>query len=475
MGVFERAITILIADDSRETRESLRKLVAFEEGLVVVGEAADGAAAVALVREAKPDIVLMDVNMPGELDGIAATQVISLEVPESVIIMMSVQGEQEYIRKAMTAGAREYLTKPFTGDELVNTIRRVHELESSRRSRFRQAAQRQAERQGQRQGERQVETRPGVAVSVAADPAAAAAFTSAAAGGAAGVGVVPPAAAPGSSRHGVGHVVTVFGSKGGAGKTVVAVNLATVLAREKKARVALVDLDLEFGDVALMLDVAPRRTIGELAREEEPLDGDLVESYLLAHSSGVRVLPAPLSPEQAETIGGGAVNAILAALRHRYDYVIIDAPPSFTEPVLVALDASETILAVTTMELPALKNMSICLNILSTLGFAEDKVKLVLNRFGREFGLTLPRVEDKLGVSVWATIPSDGATVVPSVNRGVPFVLSDPKRPVSMAVRHMADTLVGSGTAVAGASRNETRGETRKVGGLGRVFARLVK
>lgn len=456
MGVFERAITILIADDSRETRESLRKLVAFEEGLVVVGEAADGAAAVALVREAKPDIVLMDVNMPGELDGIAATQVISLEVPESVIIMMSVQGEQEYIRKAMTAGAREYLTKPFTGDELVNTIRRVHELESSRRSRFRQAAQRQAERQVQRQGERQVETRPGVAVSVAADPAAA-------------------AAAPGSSRHGVGHVVTVFGSKGGAGKTVVAVNLATVLAREKKARVALVDLDLEFGDVALMLDVAPRRTIGELAREEEPLDGDLVESYLLAHSSGVRVLPAPLSPEQAETIGGGAVNAILAALRHRYDYVIIDAPPSFTEPVLVALDASETILAVTTMELPALKNMSICLNILSTLGFAEDKVKLVLNRFGREFGLTLPRVEDKLGVSVWATIPSDGATVVPSVNRGVPFVLSDPKRPVSMAVRHMADTLVGSGTAVAGASRNETRGETRKVGGLGRVFARLVK
>ena len=456
MGVFERAITILIADDSRESRESLRKLVAFEEGLVVVGEAADGAAAVALVREAKPDIVLMDVNMPGELDGIAATQVISLEVPESVIIMMSVQGEQEYIRKAMTAGAREYLTKPFTGDELVNTIRRVHELESSRRSRFRQAAQRQAERQGQRQGERQVETRPGVAVSVAAEPAAA-------------------AAVPGSSRHGVGHVVTVFGSKGGAGKTVVAVNLATVLAREKKARVALVDLDLEFGDVALMLDVAPRRTIGELAREEEPLDGDLVESYLLAHSSGVRVLPAPLSPEQAETIGGGAVNAILAALRHRYDYVIIDAPPSFTEPVLVALDASETILAVTTMELPALKNMSICLNILSTLGFAEDKVKLVLNRFGREFGLTLPRVEDKLGVSVWATIPSDGATVVPSVNRGVPFVLSDPKRPVSMAVRHMADTLVGSGTAVAGASRNETRGETRKVGGLGRVFARLVK
>lgn len=493
MAVPQRAITILIADDSRETRESLKKILAFEDDLAVVADVGDGAEAVRRARELAPDIVLMDVNMPGEYDGIAATQVISLEVPESVIIMMSVQGEQEYVRRAMAAGAREYLTKPFSGDELVNTIRRVHELESTRRSRFRAVQGALAQAAAQAPGPAAATgVTTGVTTGVAAGVAngvigpagGVAASTGVSVVGGSATGPITGVAAPaGGVKARAGKLITVFGSKGGAGKTVVAVNLAVVLAREKKVRVALVDLDLEFGDVAVMLDMTPKRTIAELAREEEPLDGELVESYLLVHSSGVRVLPAPLSPEHAETIGGGHVNAILVALRHRYDVVIIDAPPSFTEPVLAALDASEMILAVTTMELPALKNMAIGLNILATLGYPEQKVKLVLNRFSREFGLTLARVEDKLGVPVWATIPSDGGTVVPSVNSGVPFVLTEPRRPVSAAIRRLAEAVLG-GWDGAGGQRGGERGDGRSdtnvakkgiLGGLRHVFTRQAR
>ena len=120
-------IRILIADDIAETRENVRRLLQFEEDLEVVGTAADGEQAVALAEKIHPDIILMDINMPG-LDGIAATEMATVRFPDTAVVIMSVQGEQEYLREAMAAGAREYLVKPFGGDELANTLRRVYRL-----------------------------------------------------------------------------------------------------------------------------------------------------------------------------------------------------------------------------------------------------------------------------------------------------------------------------------------------------------
>jgi len=194
-------IRVLIVDDINETRTNIKRMLSFDGNIKVVGEGADGQEEVQKALNLKPHIVLMDVNMP-RMDGIAATERISLELPGCSVIMVSVQGEQEYLRRAMLAGARDFLVKPFNSDELLNTIHSVYELESKRTNRVEEKA--------------------------------------------------TPKRKP--------QVITVFGSKGGVGKTTLAVNLAVLLAKTKK-KVALVDLDLQFGDAKVFLNLCPKRSI----------------------------------------------------------------------------------------------------------------------------------------------------------------------------------------------------------------------
>jgi len=210
-----------------------------DKDIVVIGEASDGLEAIQKVKALNPDIVLMDVNMPG-LDGISATEKITTEHPGCGIIFLSVQGEPEYLRKAMMCGAREYLVKPCSGNELIDTIKKVYQIENRRNP--------------VGLGERGLQTKP--------------------------------------------QVVTVFGTKGGVGKTTIAVNLAVLLAKTKK-KVAVVDLDLQFGDISVFLNLMPRRTIAELAQEGSNIDISLVESYITPIISEIKVLPAPGRPESA--------------------------------------------------------------------------------------------------------------------------------------------------------------------------------
>src|ERR671936_68387 len=136
-------IRILIVDDIADTRDNLAKLIGFEPDMTVAGTADGGQAAIAMAKKERPNVILMDINMP-DMDGITATEIISNTVPESPIIMMSVQGEQDYLRRSMLAGAREFLGKPFSADELINAIRHVHELEKVKRARYAAAAPAQA-------------------------------------------------------------------------------------------------------------------------------------------------------------------------------------------------------------------------------------------------------------------------------------------------------------------------------------------
>ncbi|NLY56771.1 MAG: response regulator [Firmicutes bacterium] len=377
-------IRLLIVDDSPATRENVDKLCRFDDHIEVIGEAQNGREAIVAVKNLQPDIVLMDINMP-EIDGITATELISLEAPETGIIMMSVQGEQEYLRKAMVAGAREYLTKPFSGDEVINTIKRVYELEQKRK--LQQS-----------------------------------------------LTVVKPAE---------GRIVTVFSAKGGVGKTTIATNLAVALATEG-FRVVLVDLDLQFGDIALMLDLTPKRTITDLVGEGE-LTAELVGDYLLEHVSGVRVLPAPLRPEEAELVSPAQVQQILGLLKKDYDFVLVDTAPAFLGPILAALDLSEQILLLTTLELSALKNVKLSLETMLSLQYPPEKIRVIINRYATDIGISLDEYEKHLGVSTAGKIPSDGRTVVEAVNKGVPFILSNPKAPVSAAIRDLAAAIGGKG------------------------------
>jgi len=379
-------IRVLIVDDVPETCENIRCLLHFDPRIEVVGEARDGEEAIKKTEKLHPDIILMDINMP-VLDGVAATETISLHFPESAIIIMSVQGEQEYLRRAMAAGAREYIVKPFTSDELVSTIYRVYELEQKRKFHYRRWSDQM-------------------------------------------------------SRFREGKVVTVFSTKGGVGKTTIAVNLAVSLAKDFRYSVALVDLDLQFGDIAVMLNLKPRQTLSDLVTEYSQLDEELLNSYLLHHTSGIRVLAAPARPEYAEIVSPELVEKVINILKNNYDYVLIDTPGIFTDPVLVALDYAHTILFVLSLDLPTLKNVKLGLEVLDSLHH-KDKVKVVLNRAIPEIGITPTEVEKTLGIPLAAQIPSDGRLVVKSVNKGIPFCLSDPQSRVAESIRQIALHLAG--------------------------------
>src|SRR3954467_448426 len=249
----------------------------------VAGTAGGGQEAVNLAKKVRPNVILMDINMP-DMDGITATEIISNTVPESPIIMMSVQGEQDYLRRSMLAGAREFLVKPFSADELINSIRHVHELEKVRRARYAPVQQAAA---------------PGAApVAVGAQPTR-------------------------------GKVISFFSPKGGVGGTTSATNLAVALHQLSQKPVVLVDGSLPFGDIAVILNMSPKaKTIADLIGSFENTDSDVLESVLVSHSTGIKVLLAPPTPESADLITGANMKHILELLRERYAYIVVDTWPS---------------------------------------------------------------------------------------------------------------------------------------------------
>lgn len=396
-------IRVLLVDDVQETRDNIRRILAFDQDIAIVGEARDGLEALQKVEAIQPDIVLMDVNMP-RLDGISATEKITLAHPGCATIFLSVQGEPEYLRKAMLAGARDYLVKPFSGDELIDTIKRVYQMESKR-------------------------TKPGKEINK---------------------GLFKP------------HIVTVFGTKGGVGKTTIAVNLAVLLAQTKK-KVAIVDLDLQFGDISVFLNLMPKRTIAELAQEGSQLDIDLVESYMIPHISGIKVLPAPGRPEYAELITSSQVESVIAVLKNSYDYIIIDTPPMFTETNLSALDYSSQVLLALSLDLATIKNVKLSLELLDSLHH-KGKTKVILNRANEDSGIKISNAEETLEFLLAAQVPSDGKLCVSALNKGIPFVLSDPNAKVSQAIKNIANMVIhDQGT------QEDLKGE-RRGNFLGRLF-----
>lgn len=374
-------VRIMIVDDIAETRENIKRLVELEKDFQVVGEAQDGESGIELAKQIVPDIVLMDINLPG-IDGLKASEILSQELPQTSIIMVSVQEEQYYMRQAMAAGARGYLMKPFSRDELVEAIRRVFSLEQKRRD-FRTSVQ---------------EVRR------------------------------PPA-----------QVVTIFSGKGGVGKTTITVNLATALATLTGEKVAVLDLDLQFGDVALMMDLNGKVTMADLTQEVDTIDAERMEDYLLTHKSGVKVLAAPARPEEAEFIRGGHIGKVIQILRQNYKYVLIDTAPTFQEVNLAALDQSDKIFVVSVLELATIKNIHLSLQIMEQLNYAQDKINLILNRADSEHGLGLKELEKTLQMSVKVKIPSDGSVAVRALNTGEPFVLSNPKSAIAKSIFELAN------------------------------------
>lgn len=247
------------------------------------------------------------------------------------------------------------------------------------------------------------------------------------------------AAIPEDETSELGRVITVFSTKGGAGKSVLATNLGVILAQRADGPVALVDADLQFGDIAVMLKLAPQHTIVDAVGSFDRLDVGFLESLLATHQpSGLRVLPAPLEPAFADQIGAEQMNSIIRLLRTFCSYVVVDTPAYFNDVVLGLIEESDDVLLVAGMDIPNIKNVKIGLQTLRLLNTPMNKIHLILNRANSKVKLEVSEVERTLQVKADALIPSD--IVVPqSVNKGTPVVIDAPRSAIAKSLEQLAD------------------------------------
>jgi pilus assembly protein CpaE len=259
-------------------------------------------------------------------------------------------------------------------------------------------------------------------------------------------GVVTRAEAAADTQE-LGKVIVAFSTKGGVGKSVVATNTAVVLATECTGRVALVDSDLQFGDVAVLLGIPPMHTTTDAAGAINGADEQLMEGLLATHkASSLRVLCAPVEPSAGDQITAEEMTGIIQMLRRMFDWIVIDMPPHFDDVVLALIEEADHVLLVASMDIPSIKNLKVGIQTLDLLAIAGGKLRLVLNRANARVHLDVSDVERALGVPAEFRIPSDIA-IPQSVNRGVPVVLDKPRAPAALALRNVAESFLTAAAA----------------------------
>jgi pilus assembly protein CpaE len=380
-------IRLLIVDDMAETAQNVQKLLHFEKDIRVVGIASSGRDAIQKADQLRPDVILMDINLR-DMDGVEVAEVINRQI-NTCIVMMSVQADPEIFSQAMSVGARGFLVKPFTSEKLVRTIRRA------------------------------IENIP--------QP---------------GPGGGGYAASGGGGSGGLRKIIAVYSPKGGAGTSVLAANLAIALQQASQKSVVLVDANLQNGDAHVLLNINTSASIDEL-REAVGIDQEIIEGTVIKHAdSEIGLLRAPLSPESAEQFTSDATKTILSALRDNFAYVVVDTGSYLSEATLTVLEEADLIAAVTTLEVTTIHRVSQFFQLAERVNISLSKVRLVCNRVEQYYGIRPNQVESQLRRRFFAQIPEDEKLVVASINRGVPFIVSQKAAPISRAIHTLAQRAV---------------------------------
>lgn len=380
-------IRVLIVDDIQETRENIRRMLQFDQIIEIIGEARTGKEAISLAQQNKPDVIIMDINMP-DMDGLVATETIRKKLPFTQIIILSVQSDPSYMRRAMLAGARDFLAKPPMIDELTKAIRNA--------------------------GQMAIEERRTAGLSmtnVSED------------------GTILP-----GTKKNLGKIIVVYSPKGGTGCTTVASNLAIALHSED-TKAALIDGSLQFGDVAVFLNEQGRNSILDLAPRADELDSGIFEDVMVLHqASGVRLLAAPPRPEYADDITADQFGKLIRYMQRLFSYIVIDTASYLTDIVQAAIDISDIIILIATQDIPSIKSSNLFLSLSSASGIDRSKIILVMNKFDKRISISPERVGESLHQPVLLSIPLDEKVVTTSVNRGTPFILDNKTSPISKSI-----------------------------------------
>ena len=374
-------INIIVVSKQPNVSTMLREYLQTDEELEVLDELSNSDEVLEKLDLLSPNILLLHAGET-DSDAISLAERVIQRKPRTFVILLMEHMTLERMQMAIAAGCHNITTVPDSARDLVDLVHRVYNAENDR--------------------------------ILALDSNERATWSS--------------------------KIITVYGAKGGIGKTTIATNLAMTLAAQKK-KVALIDLDLLFGDVHVFLDVEPKETISDLMQENFKNSIDSVRAFMTVHSSGIHVLCSPKTPEYAETVSGERVQSLLALLRSYYDYIIIDTAVNFSDPTLAALEASTSILFVTGLEVSILKNSKMAMSVLDSLG-QKKKVRIIVNRAVEINSITAADVRRILDAPILARIPSEYLVAVAAINQGQPFIQSAPKAKISIAINDIAEKLI---------------------------------
>jgi Flp pilus assembly protein, ATPase CpaE len=335
--------------------------------------------------------------------------------------MMSVQGEQDYLRRAMLAGAREFLPKPISAEELYSAIRHVYRLATTQR--------------------RYVTT--------------------------------PPQGPGGGDNQGAqGQIIAVFSPKGGTGTSSIACNLAVAMRLLTGKKVALVDGNLTFGDVGVIMNLVSSKTIADLVNRISELDRDLLNDVMATHATQVKVLLAPPNPQTGELVTSDHLRTILETMKKEFEYVIVDTQASFQDRALAALDLADRIVALMTLEIPCIKNIKLFLEVAELLEYPKEKTVLVLNKADNRLGMRVENVEANIQHKVALQIANAGHEMTLAVNQGVPLVIAKRDLPTSKDIYALAKLLSSGLAAKTADAAKKTEKAPEKTGLFGKLMAR---